>query len=120
MFLYVDPKCFFFWFYDVKGAGIYLEGFSESTILNTAFMGNRAGYDGGGIYATDRSDFICHWCTFDTNSVSKKGGAVFLNYDSDAYFESTAFRNNYVTFFNKSFRFPRFPRFLHQSHKSVF
>ena len=79
------------------GGAIFCPSFPK--ILNTAFLGNTAGFYGGAIYARNQCDFICHWCTFDSNSASKINGAVYLTYDSDVYFESTNFRDNYVKCF---------------------
>ena len=78
------------------GAALFCSGPSYSVILNTVFLGNRASYHGGAIYAENECNFTCQWCTFDANSVSKRGGAVYLTNNSDAYFESTAFTYNYV------------------------
>ena len=92
-----------------KGGAVYCIGYQgvwdgvgeikSPDFINVAFLGNRADVRGGAISADLRCNFNCNYCLFDSNSCSKKGGAIYLDFDSDPSFENTVFRNNYVKCF---------------------
>ena len=72
--------------------------FKSPTFINVAFLGNRANIRGGAISADAFCHFECSHCVFDSNSCAKKGGAIYLDFDSDPVFKKSVFRNNYVKY----------------------
>ena len=66
------------------------------TILNSAFIGNRAVRNGGAIAAISGCNLFVRWVRFENNSASKLGGAVLLRNGSAPYFRASHFTANYV------------------------
>ena len=90
--------------FGVAGGAIFCFGDDIDTrdnmkILNLAFLGNVARFDGGALFAVADCDiFEARWLTFESNAASRLGGAVYLSLDTNVLFESAAFINNSVCF----------------------
>ena len=64
--------------FDVRGGGIFCDGW-KATITNCTISGNSAGYYGGGIYGEGSEATITN-CTIAGNSSAYRGGGIYSKY----------------------------------------
>ena len=93
---------------DDFGGAIHLEytendtsasGLSGLYVANSTFSGNRTNYSGGAI-STDgyNGDMVVYETDFNNNTTDSYGGALYVRYKTDAYFNNVSFDNNMVEY----------------------
>ena len=78
------------------GAGVTMMKDSIYTGTEITFESNEANTQGGAIFATTQSIFICSLCTF-TKNKAQKGGAVLVESSSRTEITSSTFDGNIAT-----------------------
>jgi len=74
------------------GGAVFCTG-SSPTLVNCAFSGNSAAYDGGGMYNYDSSPTLAN-CTFANNVVGYGGGGMYNWHDSNPTLTGCTFSGN--------------------------
>eukprot|EP01084_Bolivina_argentea_P021100 39188_1 len=104
----VTNSIFYKLFSKGKGGAVYCVGLEDETgvpcdykikypsFVNVMFLGNRAAKRGGAIAADANCHFTCDHCIFESNSCSTKGGAVYLDFDSDPRITNSKWIDNYA------------------------
>ena len=69
------------------------EDLSEVSLTDTNFIGNIADYGAAGMMRTE-SHMTCTRCTFDGNSASRYGGALYIEQNSYFYISKSEFVRN--------------------------
>ena len=84
------------------GGAIYAYGslsgtpstYTELTVVNSTFRGNRSDRDGGAIYVREEVSLDVSGTTFDTNLSDREGGAVYVRRKSSVTFTNSTFSGN--------------------------